>query len=121
MVARVEFREQSIGAGRIASDLVEVDHLIEVTGSSNPLIDSLAICFFGLVRMVEGGTDEGQDGASCHLDCVRMSSRNDLTVGANNVLDNLAMFRCRMFAEPAEHSEIVHAFKDEEVARSRLG
>jgi hypothetical protein len=59
MIARIERRQQSFAMLRIAGNLVEIDHCIEMAGSSDPFIDGLPIRFARWARMIVARSHKG--------------------------------------------------------------
>ncbi len=52
VIARIKGWEQALRMRWIAGDPVEINHRIEVSGSPNPFIDGLPICFAGRTGMI---------------------------------------------------------------------
>ena len=92
VVAAVVGGQETVGVGRIADDLVEVDDGIEVSGSANPGVNCLAIGFAQGAGVVVVGADVRRDCGPVDAQLVGVGARDDLLVGGEDSLDEGGVF-----------------------------
>ena len=98
----------------------EIDDGVKVSGSANPLIDSLPVCLAGRAGMVVTRTTEGQNGCAKDFDVVRMSARNHLLVSGNHVVDEGIVVGLWDIVITSKHTDVVDSFEHHQITNAGL-
>ena len=120
VVSAVVGGEELVGMAGVADYGVEIEDGIEVAGA-NPGVDGLAVGFAEGAGVVVGGADVGGDGGSEDAEAVGVGAGDDLLIGGKNAGNEGVVIGGGNFAVDGEATEIVDAFKDDEVADAGLG
>jgi hypothetical protein len=120
VIAGIECRQEALGMLRVTGDLIEVDDRIEVSGSSDPFIHGLAVCFAGRAGMIEVRSDEGRERCADDCDVMSVSADDHLLVRRYNLLNHRLVIGGRDVAAVCQHTDVVDSFEYDQVAGSRL-
>jgi len=120
MIAGIECGLQTVGMIRIARDLIEVDHRVEVAGSSNPFVHGLPVGLTGRSGVIVARTGKRQQRRTDHFDAMRVSASDDLLVGADHPPNQGLVFGALDIAIVRKHANVVDAFENDEIAHPRL-
>lgn len=121
MISAVVSGAETLGVGRVAGDLVEVDDGVEAAGGADPGVDGLAVGFAGGVGMVVIGAGEGQNGGANDADAGGVGAKDNLLVCGGDVLHECGVLGGRRGFRPGESTDVVDAFENDNGANSGLG
>src|SRR5207249_1663437 len=100
--------------------LVEINHGVEVTGGSDPIIDGLPVHLVRRTRMIIFRSYKGHDGSADHLNVVSVGTRNDLLVRTDDSPNLRLVLGGRNFAFTRKQSNIVDALENNQAAHAGL-
>ncbi len=105
---------------RVADDLVEVDHSVEVRGISDPLIHCLPVRFVRGSGMVVVRSDKWSQGRADDFDAAGVRARDDLFIGCGHSGKQYIVVLLRWVGGAGEQANVVDSFKGDQVLNARL-
>ena len=105
----------------ITSDLVEVNHRIEVSWSPYPFVHCLPVRLIGRGGMIIIRSDKGHNSGSDDLEVIGVSARDDLIVSRDDPPHQRLVLSARRFARASQHANVIDSVENDQVAHSWLG